>query len=81
MGYLDVVTTLIAKGADVNKVNTNGSTPLYRAAVKGHKVIVSKLLEHGADKSIRGFQNKTPLEAVKGRRIVNRAAIIKLLES
>jgi hypothetical protein len=35
-----------------------------------------KLLQHGADKSIRGFQNKTPLEAVQRN---NHAAIVALL--
>jgi len=51
-------------------------TPLYMAAQNGHIAIVSKLLQHGADKSIRGWQNETPLEAAQRQ---NRAVIVALL--
>ena len=72
-----MVTKLIAAGADVNKARTtDGSTPLYIAAQNGHTAIVSKLLQHGADKSIRGFRNRTPLEAAQ---LDNHAAIVALL--
>jgi hypothetical protein len=37
---------------------------------------LSKLLQHGADKSIRGFQNRTPLEVAQ---LLNLAAIVALL--
>ena len=72
-----MVTKLIAAGADVNKATTDdGCTPLYIAAQNGHTAIVSKLLQHGADKSIRGWQNETPLEAAQRR---NYAAVVALL--
>jgi len=52
---LTVVTKLITPGADVNMARTtDGCTPLYSAASKVRTAIVSKLLQHGADKSIRG---------------------------
>jgi len=61
-GHLTVVTKLIAAGADVDKARVDiGATPLWAAAVKGHTAIVAKLLQHSADKSIRGFDNMTPL--------------------
>ena len=49
---------------------------LYIAANYGHTATVSKLLQHGADKSIRGSQNETPLEAAQRK---NHAAVITLL--
>ena len=68
---------LIAAGADVDKATTtSGSTPLYMAAQEGHTAIVSKLLQHGTDKSIRGFRNRTPLEVAQ---LKNHAAIVALL--
>jgi ankyrin repeat protein len=71
------MTKLIAASADVNKARTSdGCTPLYFAANNGHTAIVSKLLQHGADKSIRGWQNETPLEAAQRN---NHAAIVALL--
>ena len=35
-----------------------------------------KLLQHGADKSIRGFKNRTPLEQAQDQ---NHAAVVALL--
>jgi ankyrin repeat protein len=71
------VTKLIAAGADVDKAQTTtGCTPLWQAAQNGHTAIVSKLLQHGADKSIRGFRNETALEVAQ---LQNHAAIVALL--
>jgi ankyrin repeat protein len=61
----------------VDKAKTTaGCTPLYIAAQNGHAAIVSKLLQHGADKSIRGWNNETPLEAAQR---LNHAAVAALL--
>ena len=72
-----MVEKLIAAGALVDKARTDhGMTPLYIAAQNGHTAIVSKLLQHGADKSIRGWQKRTPLEQAQCN---NHAAIVALL--
>ena len=61
-----MVQTLIAAGADVNQATTEeGNTPLHVATHQGHTEIVAMLLQHGADKSIRGFNNETSLEAAQ----------------
>jgi len=54
----------------------DGSTPLWGPAQNGHTAVVSKLLQHGADKSIRGFNNETPLEVAQR---FNHAAVVALL--
>ena len=43
-GHTEIVTQLLAAGADVNQANTNGATPLYKAAQEGHIEIVAQLL-------------------------------------
>ena len=67
MGHGVMVEVLLARGADVDAARTDiDASPLFIAASKGHVGIVQTLLKHGADKSIRGWQNKTPLDAAQG---------------
>ena len=76
-GHTTAVEKLIAAGAAVDAARTDdGATPLWIAANFGHTATVSKLLQHGADKSIRGFNNETPLEVAQR---MNHAAIVALL--
>jgi ankyrin repeat protein len=44
-----VVKLLVEKGADMESKDSNGQTPLSRAAGSGHEVLVKLLLEKGAD--------------------------------
>ena len=46
-GDLFEVTRLVARGADVNAVNQNGSTPLHWAAYRGHAAVVEFLIANG----------------------------------
>ena len=48
-GHLEVVRLLVDAGADKDKVNKFGSTPLYVASDYGHLEIVRLLVEKGAD--------------------------------
>jgi ankyrin repeat protein len=78
-GHLPVVERLIAAGADVDKATTDdGSTPLFMAALNGHTAIVVMLLKSGADKSIRGWGDETPLEAAEDQ---GHAAVVALLRA
>jgi ankyrin repeat protein len=71
------VERLIAASADVDKaMTTHGSTPLFVAAQNGHTAIVAMLLKSGADKSIRGFRDRTPLEQAQRK---GHAAVVALL--
>jgi ankyrin repeat protein len=62
----------------VDKANTDGTTALYFAANEGHTAIVAMLLKSGADKSIRGWVDETPLEAALDK---GHAAIVALLRA
>lgn len=56
------VSILLESGADVNRVDCNGNTPLHYAAEAGRVETVHILLEHGARVDIRNLGLLTPLE-------------------
>ncbi|KAG8174682.1 hypothetical protein JTE90_027152 [Oedothorax gibbosus] len=58
LGYKDIVTDLLEKGAKVDQKTPNGDTALLLAAEQGYKDIVTALLEKGANvdqKTARGY--------------------------
>ena len=60
-GRSDLATTLIERGADINKANNNGATPLYIASQEGHVEVVRVLVERGADINKAMNEGATPL--------------------
>ena len=48
-GHAGLVGELARRGADVNRVNDRGQTPLAGAIFKAEPEVVAVLLEHGAD--------------------------------
>ena len=60
-GHTAVVTALLDAGADVNKADKFGSTPLYAAAGYGHTAVVTALLDAGTDVNKADDEGITPL--------------------
>eukprot|EP00957_Ditylum_brightwellii_P053936 4085764-Ditylum_brightwellii.AAC.1 len=60
-GHCDIISLLISNGADINKQNNGGTTPLYVAAQQGYCDIVSLLLSNGADINRCDNDGTTPL--------------------
>ena len=63
-GHLEVVSVLLAHGADVNAHNQNdhwGTTPLHAAAHANQAAIAQLLIEKGADLNATDMNHKTPL--------------------
>ena len=62
-GYVPIVTMLLAKGADVNRVpdDKTGWSALMAVAHNGHAAVVSLLLKSGANQSIVDVKGKTAL--------------------
>lgn len=48
-GHLDLVKLFVEHGADVNRINMNGQTPLIQALMMGNREAVDLLLNLGAD--------------------------------
>ncbi len=59
-GYLKMVKCLLAAGADKDKANNDGNTPLIRAAREGRVEMVQLLLSAGADKDKADSYGYTP---------------------
>ena len=67
-GKLEIVKTLIARGAKINALNSKDETPLHQASLKGDKALVVYLLDHGThiDRVNSEGCNPTILVAVFG---------------
>ena len=57
----DIIDLLIAHGANLNHMDSNGRTPLAEAAARGHTSTVRLLLERGAYVDTRDHEDFTPL--------------------
>jgi ankyrin repeat protein len=60
-GVAPVVAALIMAGADLDKLDIDGSSPLLLASMEGHLATVNLLLEHGADSNTPDAAGFTPL--------------------
>ena len=78
--YKGLVVWIVGQGADVNKRNSEGSTPLHTAATNGNMECVQMLLHYGADPRARDCYGETAAKAAKDRknadihRVLERAA-------
>ena len=79
-GHLEVVRLLIEAGADKDKANDDGTTPLYVASINGHLEVVRLLVEKGADKDKANNRGVTPLQIARRRHNYNIAIEITMLQ-
>jgi ankyrin repeat protein len=69
-GHADVVSLLIAKGANVNARNVvNGVTPLIIASCFGHSAVIRLLLRAGADAKVVDLTGDTALSCAKNEEV------------
>ncbi|XP_064311827.1 ankyrin repeat, SAM and basic leucine zipper domain-containing protein 1 [Phalacrocorax carbo] len=64
-GYAQVTALLVAHGSHINAQDENGYSALIWAAQHGHKSVIFKLLELGADKNLLTKDEKTAAEIAK----------------
>ena len=77
-GQNDVMKILLEEGADPNKGDKRGRTPLYVAAYRGNMGAVQMLLDAGADPNSGNSNGDTPLS--KAADVGNKEMIKLLLE-
>jgi len=59
---VELLTTLLDAGADINALNDNGQTPLHIAVFWNNVDAVKLLVDRGADKTIKNKSGRTPEE-------------------
>jgi hypothetical protein len=70
-GFYDIVKMLLKDGADINKIQRDGSTPLHAAAFFGHNLVVGLLLQYGARTDIKNTWEQTALQESNSADITN----------
>ena len=75
-GHTEIVSLLLAAGANANLVETTGSTALIAASNAGHVEVVSLLLDAGADTDVVDKRGMTALIMASDR---GHAAVVSLL--
>lgn len=60
-GFVEVVRTLIERGAHLNCTDEEGDTPLHWAVRESKENVLPLLLAHGANVDIPNEDNETPL--------------------
>lgn len=58
-GDLELVLLLLTAGADINKADSSGFTPLMKAAEKNQSTIINTLLDKGANARLKSNDGKT----------------------
>lgn len=56
-----IVRALLKRGANPDRVSSDGTTPLFEAVILGHTEIVRELLAHGANPNVRDPRGHTAL--------------------
>jgi ankyrin repeat protein len=75
-GHADLVKTLLDRGADVNRADDTGWTPLHAAAYGGHPAIIRLLLDRGAAMPASNWYTPSPLTVAE---TLNHAAAVEIL--
>jgi ankyrin repeat protein len=64
--YLEAAKLCLARGADVNAVNSQGFAAIHGAANRGFDAMVNLLVEHGAKLDVKDKQGRTPMTFAEG---------------
>ena len=59
----EVITLLLAAGADANQVNPKNIKPIYQAAANNNNKVIDALVAAGAEVNIQSYYGSTPLSA------------------
>ena len=73
----DVIRLLLQKGADVNKRDRFGDTPVHYAAMDNSTEAIAMLIEHGASINITNNRGDKPIDTA---RRYGKEAAVRMLE-
>lgn len=74
---LAMARALLEHGADPNRKQQAGYTPLHQAAAHGQDAMAELLLSYGAEPSVRSAEEKTPLQMAEGADHAGTAALLR----
>ena len=86
-GSVKIVRELIVRGADIDRADSDGKTPLHDAVANGHLEVVKELVAAGADTTMTDSDSKTALQVAmdSGQKAItdwlSKKALIMRLES
>ena len=66
-GKLDIVNLFLTNGADVNKANNDGYTPISQASLRGHLEVVKALIKAEAEVNKADDDGRTPISRASWR--------------
>ena len=69
LGRLETARYLLEQGADKNKANNYGQTPLHWAAYFNHLEMVLLLMRHGAHLNVRTTARELPMDMTQNEQI------------
>jgi ankyrin repeat protein len=75
-GNVSAVNLLIEKGADINKLEGGGNSPLFWAVYYGHEDMVATLLRHGANIHNKCAKCREPIDVARDK---NYESILNML--
>lgn len=75
-GHTEVVSFLIAAGADVEATDDGEWTPLFSASLGGHTDVVKLLMKHGADVEARDDEQGTALQVAARNKQLDAAKVL-----
>ena len=75
-----ITALLLKRGADIHALGKDGDTPLHFAAGFNKPDVVTLLLEHGANPSVRDNNGKTPFDWAKKNEFLRGSDVYRLLK-
>ncbi len=72
-GHAELAKGLVERGADVNRINDRGQSPLAGVVFRGYDEIVTFLVENGADPRLGAPT------AIQTARVFNKTALLSVL--